>query len=44
MVVGREGAYTVMVCAMASSGNFSALLLNVEVFTSVLFNSCLSIF
>lgn len=29
MVVGREGACTLMVCAMASSGNFSASVLSV---------------
>lgn len=37
MVVGREGACTVIVCAMASSGNFSASVLSVAVFTNVPF-------
>lgn len=33
MVIGKEEACTVMVCAMASSGNFSALVGSVAVFT-----------
>lgn len=37
MVVGREGACIVMVYATASSGNFSASVLSVAVFTGVPF-------
>jgi len=44
MVIGREGACTVMVCTVASSGNFSASVLSVAVFTAFLFNSCPSVF
>lgn len=35
MVIGRERVCTVVVCAVASSGNFSPPVLSVAVFTSV---------
>lgn len=35
MVIGRERVCTVVVCAVASSGNFSPVVLSVAVFTNV---------